>query len=312
VRAPNGALRDFAELWAAGKPTYDPARIRASTLLIVGEWDVITPPIMAQTLYARLTQAAERRLVLLVDDHPTNRAVIARQLALAGYASETAEDGEQGLACWRTGRYALVLSDVHMPKLDGYQLAHAIREEEAREARPRTPIVALTASALKGMAERCFAAGMDDFLAKPVGIPALSATLARWLPPFATQEGAVPQVVVDVDIASPVDVAVLDSLTGGDPVETRALLDDFLASTAADLAAIDAARHDGALAAVCREAHKLKGAARLVGANTLGDAADRLETAARAQDVDAIATLAAEVAAAAAGLARFVDARWPH
>ena len=65
VRAPNGALRDFAELWAAGKPTYDPARIRASTLLIVGEWDVITPPIMAQTLYARLTQAAERRLVLL-------------------------------------------------------------------------------------------------------------------------------------------------------------------------------------------------------------------------------------------------------
>lgn len=65
VRAPNGALRDFAELWAAGKPPYDPARIRASTLLIVGEWDMITPPLMAQTLYGRLTQAAERRLVLL-------------------------------------------------------------------------------------------------------------------------------------------------------------------------------------------------------------------------------------------------------
>lgn len=65
VRSPNGVLQDFSELWAAGKPTYDPARIRAATLLIVGEWDVITPPIMAQTLYGRLTGAAERRLVLL-------------------------------------------------------------------------------------------------------------------------------------------------------------------------------------------------------------------------------------------------------
>ena len=65
VRAPNGVMQDFSELWAAGKPTYDPARIRAPTLLIVGEWDVITPPTMAQTLYGQLSNAAERRLVLL-------------------------------------------------------------------------------------------------------------------------------------------------------------------------------------------------------------------------------------------------------
>jgi pimeloyl-ACP methyl ester carboxylesterase len=65
VRSPNGVLQDFSELWAAGKPTYDPARIRAATLLIVGEWDLITPPIMAQMLYGKLTGAAERRLVLL-------------------------------------------------------------------------------------------------------------------------------------------------------------------------------------------------------------------------------------------------------
>jgi CheY-like chemotaxis protein len=93
--------------------------------------------------------------------------VIARQLALAGYASESADDGEHGLVRWRSGRYALVLTDVHMPKLDGYQLARAIREEEAREHRPHTPIVALTASAMKGEAERCIAAGMDDYLASP-------------------------------------------------------------------------------------------------------------------------------------------------
>src|SRR5688572_4587526 len=124
----------------------------------------------------------ERSLILLVDDHPTNRLVIARQLALAGYASESAEDGEQGLEKWRSGRYALVLSDVHMPKLDGYQMARKLREEEARDSRTRTPVIALTASALKGEAERCLAAGMDDYMAKPVGIPALAAMLRRWLP----------------------------------------------------------------------------------------------------------------------------------
>src|SRR4029079_12981555 len=65
VRSPNGVLQDFKELWAAGKPTYDPARIRAPTLLAVGECDVFSRRIMAQTLYGGLTQAAERRLVLL-------------------------------------------------------------------------------------------------------------------------------------------------------------------------------------------------------------------------------------------------------
>lgn len=64
VRAPNGVMQDFAELWAQGKPTYDPAAIRARTLLIVGEWDVVTPPVMAQTLYGKLVNARERRLVL--------------------------------------------------------------------------------------------------------------------------------------------------------------------------------------------------------------------------------------------------------
>ena len=270
-------------------------------------------------------EEAEREgsLVLLVDDHPTNRTVIARQLALAGYASETADDGQQGLERWRSGRFGLVLSDVHMPKLDGYQLAQAIRDEETREGRARTPIIALTASALKGEAERCLAAGMDDYLAKPVGIAALSTTLSRWLPQTeagttdtppagandATADAGVLPQVTDPE---PLDPAVLASLTGGDPVETRAVLDDFVASTHADLAALERARAAGALADVTREAHKIKGAARMVGAMELGDAAERLEAAARGQDWAAVTPLATDVATAAHRLALFVDARWPR
>lgn len=276
-------------------------------------------PTAAPTLVPRrlpTIDEAEREgsLVLLVDDHPTNRAVIARQLALAGYASETADDGEQGLVRWRTGRYGLVLSDVHMPKLDGYQLARVIREEEGREGRRRTPIIALTASALKGEAERCLAAGMDDYLAKPVGIPALSAMLDRWLPHTDSKATPVPalQAADAPDAAELLDTAVLDDLTGGDRGEVRALLDDFLASTTADLAALEHARAAGALADVTREAHKLKGAARLVGAGELGDAAERLEAAARGQDWAAVTPLATDVVTAAHRLALFVDARWPR
>jgi pimeloyl-ACP methyl ester carboxylesterase len=65
VRSPNGVMRDFNDSWAAGRPTYDPAKIRVPTLLIVGDWDVITPPAMAQGLYEQLTNASERRLVRL-------------------------------------------------------------------------------------------------------------------------------------------------------------------------------------------------------------------------------------------------------
>jgi len=132
------------------------------------------------------TAERERSLVLLVDDHPTNRQVIARQLALAGFATQSASDGDEGLALWRSGRFALVITDVHMPRMNGYELARSIREAEAGEGRERTPVIALTAAALKGEAERCLAAGMDDYLAKPVSIATLSERMHRWLPHLGT------------------------------------------------------------------------------------------------------------------------------
>jgi PAS domain S-box-containing protein len=271
----------------------------------------------------------ERSLVLLVDDHATNRQVIQRQLALAGYASETADDGVEGLARWRSGRYALLLSDVHMPRMDGYQLAQAIREEEARRGLPRTPIVALTASALKGEAERCLTAGMDDYMAKPVGIATLGACLQRWLPHTAAaapvpaalgasiqaannlrviaSESGLPQLVHPPTL----DPAVLADLTGGDPVDTRALLLDFLGSTGEDLAQLEALRGSGDLHGMTRQAHKIKGAARLVGALELAAAAAVLETAGRAGDWASVLPLAVDVATAVERLRLDVAERYP-
>ena len=252
---------------------------------------------------------AERSLVLIVDDHPTNRLVIARQLALAGYASESADDGLQGLAAWRSGRYALVLSDVHMPHMDGYEMARALRDDETRSGRPRTPVIALTAAALKGEAERCLAAGMDEYLAKPVSIPELVAALRRWLPhtvPLAgDMKASTPLPQLGGEPAA-LDLSVLQPLTGGDRAEMRLLLDDYLGATREDLKELRAAQASGDLERLARQAHKLKGAARLVGAMPLAGAAMALEAAAKAGQWDQVLPHAADVATAFERLDRYI------
>jgi PAS domain S-box-containing protein len=304
------------------------ARAPAAELPAAGAPGRAVPGFTPRRLPGVEEAARERSLVLLVDDHPTNRQVIQRQLALAGYASETAEDGREGLERWRGGRYALVLSDVHMPHMDGYQLARAIRDEEARRGLARTPVVALTASALKGEAERCLAAGMDDYMAKPVGVQTLGACLQRWLPhtaaaePVAAGEGAAIQAANNALAAAgaaplpqlvhppALDPAVLDELTGGDDAEARALLDDFLSSVADDLGQLEACRGAGDLHGLTRQAHKIKGAARIVGAGELAEAAAQLEAVGRAGDWTGVLPLSAGVATAAERLRLHVAGRW--
>jgi PAS domain S-box-containing protein len=122
------------------------------------------------------------QLILVAEDDATNRAVIQRQLSLLGYAAELAEDGESALRRWREVGHALVLTDLHMPGLDGYMLAEAVRREESELGLGRTPVIALTANALKGEAQRARACGMDDYLTKPVPLSVLRATLNQWMP----------------------------------------------------------------------------------------------------------------------------------
>jgi len=259
---------------------------------------------------------AERSLILLVDDHPTNRLVVSRQLALAGYLCETAEDGVQGIERWRTGRYSLVLSDIHMPVMDGYQMTRELRNLEQNEHKQRMPVVALTAAALKGEAERCMAAGMDDYLMKPVSISQLVTCLQKWLPHTKTSENipvslarALPQTSLP---PMPLDKSVLDELTGGDKKENRALLDDFLQATDQDTAAMQLAREQGDLLQLGREAHKIKGASRLVGAVELAHAAAELELATKSEDWSQLLPLCADVHTSAERLRQFVNANYPR
>jgi signal transduction histidine kinase/ActR/RegA family two-component response regulator len=121
------------------------------------------------------------RLILIAEDDRINQVVILRQIELLGYAGEVASDGREALNRWRHDRFGLLLTDLHMPRLDGYELTAAIRREEA--GLRRLPIVALTANALKGEARRCLALGMDDYMTKPVQLVDLKAMFDSWLPP---------------------------------------------------------------------------------------------------------------------------------
>jgi signal transduction histidine kinase/ActR/RegA family two-component response regulator len=119
--------------------------------------------------------------VLVVDDNSVNRKILAKQLELAGATTDSAAGGEEALAKWQAGGYDLVLADLQMPTMDGFELARRIRQSEQDEHRARTPILAITASAQEEQEQKSRAVGMDGFLTKPVGIEELKAALEVWL-----------------------------------------------------------------------------------------------------------------------------------
>jgi CheY-like chemotaxis protein/HPt (histidine-containing phosphotransfer) domain-containing protein len=150
------------------------------------EFTAAAPPTVDEAL-------AQRRLILVAEDNIANREVIRRQLNRLGFACEMAEDGVQAFDMWRAKTYALLLTDCHMPNMDGFGLTAEIRKAETATG-GRAPIIAITANVLQGESERCIAAGMDDFLPKPVDLKTLRTTLERWIAtPLAEGLGAAPQ-----------------------------------------------------------------------------------------------------------------------
>jgi signal transduction histidine kinase/CheY-like chemotaxis protein/HPt (histidine-containing phosphotransfer) domain-containing protein len=231
--------------------------------------------------------------VLVVDDHPVNRQVLVGQLGLLGLTVDTAVDGIEALSLWQPGHYAVVLADVHMPRMDGYTLSAEIRAREAASGAPRTPIVAVTANAMRGEEERCLEAGMDAYLAKPVAITRLSATLGRWI-------ALAPQTAPPV---AAIDRGMLRTWLGDDMATMRSLLDEFLANAQDSAREIEAGLAESDTAVVAAAAHKLKGGALSVGAHALVRVAARLESAARRGDgtacQDMLGPLASELERAA-------------
>ncbi len=253
-------------------------------------------------------EEAEREgsLILLVEDHPTNRTVLARQVNLAGFALEVVEDGEAAFESWKSGRFALILSDLHMPRMDGYQLTAAIRRQEQNQGSPPTPILALTANALKGEAERCLAMGMDDYLTKPVGIRMLGAKLRQWLPHLRLEDG-ITSTEPEINggcLQFLFDQTVLLTLCGEDPAAAASLLEEFLTATRADLQGLAEHLLHQDRPSLIRQAHRIKGASAMIGAREVAKRAGGLESAARGAEWETIETHVTWVLEAFEGLMR--------
>ncbi|HSS26697.1 MAG TPA: ATP-binding protein, partial [Usitatibacter sp.] len=234
---------------------------------------------MGETLESRRRAPTEREaeaegtLVLVVDDHPINRLLLMRQVTLLGYANVAAENGSEALALWEARRFRLVITDCNMPEMDGYELARAIRSRE-KEAGPRTLIIACTANAMKGEAEKCFAAGMDDYIPKPVELPILMVKLDRWLPLPANAGRSPP----------PIDRTILAEAAGGDADLEQQVLAQFRSVNRDDVEKLEHSVGARDALGVCRAAHRIKGASMAIGALALADVCQRLESAARAED----------------------------
>lgn len=246
---------------------------------------------------------AEGRLVLVAEDDDLNEKVIRHQLTALGVACEVAVDGIDALDRWRSGRYGLLLTDLHMPGMDGYQLAAAIRQDES-PAR-KTPIVALTANALKSEADRCRAAGMDDYLTKPLQLGRLQGVLSRFLPAGHAPNPRYPDLLThshapaEPEQQMPVlDQDVLPRLVGDAAGVLASFRRDYMASARRAGAEIRMAISGADWEKVAASAHRLKSSSRTVGALALGELCERLERAGRADDGGAILALQSQFDAA--------------
>jgi len=229
---------------------------------------------------------AERTLVLLVDDHPTNRVVLLSQVRALGYAAQSAGDGNEALELWRSGRFALVITDCNMPEMDGYELTRSIRRVESGNGGKPTPIIACTANAMGGEAEICFAAGMDDYLVKPVELSELLKKLDQWLPiPRQAIFRATSGNLADAESAtSPIDRSVLADISGGNAATEREILIDFRRVNDEDAAMLKRAVTISDNPQIIRATHRIKGASKIIGALGLAGVCDRIEHASRAND----------------------------
>lgn len=227
--------------------------------------------------------------VLVVDDYPINRMVAAKQLESLGLGCDVAADGRDGLERFQAGRYALVLTDLSMPVMDGYEFAKACRAFEEGTGR-RTPIAAMSADCI-GPASRCAnECGFDEILPKPVKLDDLTTLLARLIPAGEAAEGGMAPECPET--GNPVNMKRLKAQLGGlDEEEIAETLGMFALDFASLLGELRRALDAGDRAAIRGTAHKAKGGAGIVAAEPLTETMTSIQSGAADESIEYLETL---------------------
>ena len=259
-------------------------------------------------------------LILVAEDNLTNQNVIRRQLNLLGFAVEMTDDGKQALEAYKSKRYAVLLTDCHMPEMDGFELTRMIRDAEKNDGNQRLPIIAITASVLAAEIDRCYEAGMDDSLPKPLEMPILKAALRKWMPAspdvtaHATEEPAAEDTADKMEAGDggdggdgAIDPSALKSVFGDDEATFKEILKEFVDPATSNVQDIEASFADRSADGVAKAAHKLKSSARSVGANDLADLCQTLESAGKAEDWDEIDKAAPSLPSTMEKVVEYID-----
>ncbi|MDO7597101.1 MAG: PAS domain S-box protein [Pseudomonadota bacterium] len=238
----------------------------------------------------------EAPMILAVDDHPINRDLLARQIMLLGLRVETAENGQVALSKWREGYFSLVITDCHMPEMDGYSFARAVRNIETEKRLPRTPIIAWTANMRIEEGQFCHDAGMDELLVKPSDLTLLKKMLSKWLSIAEKDESQATVSKYDVGskINDPIDYAEFSKAVP-DSIEQIQVLHDFQPYISADRARLIEMLVQGDTINVQHTAHRMKGSCRMVGAMAMASACAIIEQTAREGNIDGARTIMTEL-----------------
>jgi two-component system sensor histidine kinase/response regulator len=195
---------------------------------------------------------SRRAHILIAEDNPVNQKVLLRQLAKMGYNADAVGNGIEVLETLLRIPYDVVLMDCQMPEMDGYAACRELRRRQNNS--DRIPIIALTAHAMEGDREKCFAAGMDDYITKPVQVGELQQKLTYWLSRTRREDRA------PVADGEPVDMKTLRRVADNDPEFMHELVELYLTEADRQLEALAHAVETGACTKVEEIAHTLAGA----------------------------------------------------
>ena len=250
---------------------------------------------------APCSPARKQTRILVAEDNVINQMVTLGQLEKLGYPADLAVNGLEVLIALRKTEYAIILMDCQMPEMDGYEATRRIRADANLPHQPN--IIALTAHAMAGDSAKCLAAGMDDYISKPVKLEDLGAKLARW--EFASSAKDAPDNSIPAKNPAPEDKPTLNRERletlktldpEGDGVFYFCLLETFLQSARGDIGAITKALEGGDFRKLRDKTHSLKGSSHNLGADEMGEICRNMEALAEAQTIEGAKELLKQLA----------------